>query len=638
MSAASAEPKTQKPLQPCARTRAELDSLIKEHFQKPLWDMLFFTNGVGSKLFPPRDDLDPNIPRCLKCGCTIDEHSEEPAAKKLRTEIVLKWDKIMYANVKRATVVELKDVSYSEIQDDGSKKMVSRDVRFLKTAGGMPWFGAPDKEIVLPSDELLIRKWHEDLWETQKSRLAETPGVIVAGTPGIGKTMALNYFLHKYLNVSTAHEPGSEEKKRYIALILPNARRYYIFDTMEEQVCDLPITKGREVDDLIPFYSDLFLLHDLGAERPMTPSTLPTVVATSPNIEKYNEFSKSVKHMFYAPLLDNIEMEALARKACPSFSYAKVWAGADCKSWQEAAFYYGNVPRSVFSTSNIDQGKITKQLADLTLTSLAAFKGSPTIKVNDLLVELIPSPDYTDCKYRYRLGYVTDEIAFKTLAKQLDQWEKIVEFTTDGHIFEAVLHRFLAKFPEKLRLDGMKALHPPSPQVPCDTNAALRKLWPSGRWTAVPFSANQKTVLTKGAYYYPTKANFAVIDSFIFSRPTTKGVGKGTIGLVCFQMTLQKSHEATGNALQKFIDEFCSCFTLDGSVESKLNICVNGGGLVLEAISAKKTESYPLELHLIYLTKDSKLGYQNLRDGTAPETQIWKHVKQHACSTKDLSV
>ena len=634
---------------PCGFTQDKLIDLLKEASLNStvpaLFTNYFFANNKNPTKHPKRDELaSDDMPRCKKCVCTIGEHlsvtvadatvletspigehhqQEAPPAKKLRTEQAVRWDKCLYASVKDAAVPVLKNVTCMEEQTDGSMKNVSRDVHFLKTAGGMPWFGATDGDPVLPADELLMRQWHDDLWTLQKSRLTAVGGVIVIGTPGIGKSMALNYFLYKYLNL--VDETTVVAHKRYVALILPNLGKYYIFDTKDKVACWLDISTSRGVDDLIPFNDELFVLHDLGSEKPLTPRNLPTIVATSPKLEKYHEFSKGGYRQFFAPLLDNVEMTALSKKVHSSFSYAAVWPGGVCKCWQEAAFFYGNVPRSVFSTHS-DSDQINKQLTNLTLANLADMNGLPTMKVNDLLAELIPtSPDYTTSKYRYRPGFVTDEIAFKQLAAKLDEWQKIVKFTSGGHMFEAILHRFLAKFPERLRLDDMWSLCPASASVKLISNAELRKYWPTaGSWKAVPFSSHQRTSLKRGVYYYPTKPNFAVVDSFFFLRPKKK------IVLICFQITMQGSHKTKGQTLQKFIEEFASLFVLEGS---SLSILDKAAGLTLMTTSAdNSTASYALEVHLIHLTQDSTFAYQELKEGVEKDKQLWSRIRQYCCS------
>ena len=62
-------------LTPCGRTQEILDALHKEHFGQPLWGTYFFRNDQPTKKHPTRDDLDDVVPRCIKCGCTTDEHN-----------------------------------------------------------------------------------------------------------------------------------------------------------------------------------------------------------------------------------------------------------------------------------------------------------------------------------------------------------------------------------------------------------------------------------------------------------------------------------------------------------------------------------------------------------------------------------
>jgi hypothetical protein len=37
-----------------------------------------FKNGTGTAEHPKREELDDDIDRCKKCGCTIDEHHLDP--------------------------------------------------------------------------------------------------------------------------------------------------------------------------------------------------------------------------------------------------------------------------------------------------------------------------------------------------------------------------------------------------------------------------------------------------------------------------------------------------------------------------------------------------------------------------------
>jgi hypothetical protein len=129
------------------------------------------------------------------------------------------------------------------------------------------------------------------------------------------------------------------------------------------------------------------------------------------------------------------------------------------------------------------------------------------------------------------------------------------------------------------------------------------------------------------------KPNFAVVDSFLFP-PSKKS--KKKVALLCFQMTLQRSHETAGEKLQAFITEFNSRLKLDGL---KLNLCLNASGTGLSLVATPPSPeqgaaaSYDLELHLIYLTKEEKFAHQKLKGGSAEDRTIWSCIKQYRCST-----
>ena len=69
--AASAHPA----FKPCGFTKGDLIDLNAKHFQQPLWSSYFFTNNNNPTKHLKRVDLaSDDMPRCIKCGKTIDEH------------------------------------------------------------------------------------------------------------------------------------------------------------------------------------------------------------------------------------------------------------------------------------------------------------------------------------------------------------------------------------------------------------------------------------------------------------------------------------------------------------------------------------------------------------------------------------
>jgi len=69
--------------QACGRTRGALDGLLtgaQYGENAPAYNAYFFKNKDGTKMHPTRDDLDDDIDRCKKCGCTIYEHQPKRSA------------------------------------------------------------------------------------------------------------------------------------------------------------------------------------------------------------------------------------------------------------------------------------------------------------------------------------------------------------------------------------------------------------------------------------------------------------------------------------------------------------------------------------------------------------------------------
>ena len=70
--------------QACGFTQGKLDQFLEKasyDIHSPAFKVYFFTNMPGTKKHQTRDDLDDEVVRCLKCGCTIDER---PLATKKR--------------------------------------------------------------------------------------------------------------------------------------------------------------------------------------------------------------------------------------------------------------------------------------------------------------------------------------------------------------------------------------------------------------------------------------------------------------------------------------------------------------------------------------------------------------------------
>ena len=142
---------------------------------------------------------------------------------------------------------------------------------------------------------------------------------------------------------------------------------YYIFDTRQKHACRVPLTSPRRVDHLaVPFHGNVLELHDLGRDPPMTPNTLPTVLAISLQYNKYREFMKSSPNFYFVSLPTDAEMDFMAKNVFSGLDYSNAWPEKSCKNWKEAAYYYGNVPRYIFSGQFI-HSQLTRPLNNFTV-------------------------------------------------------------------------------------------------------------------------------------------------------------------------------------------------------------------------------------------------------------------------------
>ena len=308
------------------------------------------------------------------------------------------------------------------------------------------WFGADDDTLLGPN-KLLIRDWHKALWERYSESIASNfHQVVIVGTPGTGKSVSLNYILWKYLTA-----PKAVQKKRYVALILPNSGSYYLFDTQDKVACREDLTAFSKN----PVEKDVLVLHDLVGDAPLTSRALPTVLATRSNAASCHEFTKvNRSYCFYVPFPTDAEMDFMATHLIPSdHNYDRAWEGVSCKSWREVAYFYGNVPRLVFGRRS-QHDAIVYQLGSLDLGRTKTCPYGP--EVYPWLLEYVPTQHYTRWFARFRQGYVTVCIADKLHAWLDGKWEKIVRFGNHGHVFEGIAHEALIRHPEGLpgfRLD-----------------------------------------------------------------------------------------------------------------------------------------------------------------------------------------
>jgi len=188
----------------------------------------------------------------------------------------------------------------------------------------MSWF-------TLRSRHLFVRSRYEDLWRVVDEKFCickdtELPNsfqrILLLGNTGIGKTVALNYFLVRAL------------QKNYRVLFETREMRYYFHDdTMEwEDILESGLRHHRSFPDV------LFLVdHEIGKSPPCVPAF--TVAPVSPDPANYGEFKKNRVLRLWMPLTSREELVAM-NSIEPMFDENKL---------EERLQEFGPIPRLVFA-------------------------------------------------------------------------------------------------------------------------------------------------------------------------------------------------------------------------------------------------------------------------------------------------
>ena len=203
------------------------------------------------------------------------------------------------------------------------------------------------KWLTVPSSHLFVRSHHERLWEYIKEaylnrikppeeRKRGFERALVLGNSGIGKTVALNYFLLR------AIQDGIP------VLFETRQTRYYFTNSMAESENVLI------VQNLIRFRNDksVLLLHDHQphTEPPLIDEGAFTVAPVSPDPMNCKEYRKHYSMSLWMPLPTKSELIAMN----------SVEPQLESRDLEERVSLYGPIPRLVFA---IDQRECQKMLS-----------------------------------------------------------------------------------------------------------------------------------------------------------------------------------------------------------------------------------------------------------------------------------
>ena len=516
-----------------------------------------------------------------------------------------------------------------------------------------PWLGVAAADGDECANVLIVRKWHHAFWERHKDVLHKK-GLLVAiiGTPGIGKTIALNFILWKLLTSpidSKTGRPQAMGPRRYVVLILPKAKWVHVFDTKEKSMASADSVAGgigAAIVRLVPTYAtESIILHDLGKDDPATPDWLPTVLATSPKASKYNEFLKSScigAPKFYAPLYSDDEMELVA---------TNVWRTqrADQEgTWQERAAKYGNVPRLVFEAT-AEKATAWTETAMTNIVAVSSNAAACTNFLNgdlqagtsDTLLCYVPSPTYT----RYenvvtRSPWVLQQLTAKRYDVVISAARDAILNTSDGVTFErAMLLLLVGDNGSLFTKDSITVQHAADGNGHVDLFDQSAPLLPLQHGCQVVNFPNRTNFLMGNTLYVPHSRTFPLVDAFVYVPAVGNQIAAQ---LICFQFTIAKDHKPTASTLKSFIEEFNknSLFWTGKSLEKQLHATIVADGkkrLQLDRSApvgsngAARVDN--LAITIVYVIRPGKFAHTDLPPASGPwENDVWSRIRRVTCT------
>lgn len=344
-------------------------------------------------------------------------------------------------------------------------------IQLLKLSEGKKWLALDGQE----SNILVVRRWMSEFWDKMFYQPDPAPKVskryVLIGTPGIGKSASMNYFLWRYLN---APNGASQKRWRYVVALLPTKVEYYVFDTKSAAATRSKLA-AHDVNVFIDRLGEknVLVLHDLGRDPPIISHSLPAIVFTSPKMEKTHEYMKSTPvFVYYVPVPDDDEMECMARCVFNGLDYRAIWgsqpvvvkSGRTVEGWRDVAYFVGNVPRHVFAPEGVGTclNHLESKLNSLDLEKLSKNSAKEFEELSDSIIYIVPSKDPQFYTRRLRPGWVTEQIdeRLKALPANQDVTVILIALGFLGHYQEPIVHALLDRGIGFLEVDTLIALTP----------------------------------------------------------------------------------------------------------------------------------------------------------------------------------
>jgi len=354
----------------------------------------------------------------------------------------------------------------------------------------------------LSSSPLLIRRCYVDLFEEVKQlHSIGSPGVIITGNPGIGKSYFLMYCLIRF---------GCFENKAVVFQSIQKMKMW-LFKGKEKPIClQYPYPDAN---------ADVYLVDSGSPSSEPLSTQLFTILACSPKKDHYKEFQKNGAEKLYMPCW---LLEELLQLPHDKYTPLKI---------KENFYWFGGVPRYVFGDN---RGNTWKREIDHALNScnpvdIGSFVGNKALNGDEIchkLFQLKITKDHQVESVVFSSEHVEKQLPSCLVRRELRGFVTLIKSSLvgiptaaslRGYLFESYAHHILSQGRTFTVSDG--------------ETLTLGKL--EEHVEQVKLLELKPVDLPKNKYIRPTQKNFAVFDSFIIPDDVT---------LLAFQMTVSKSH------------------------------------------------------------------------------------------------
>ena len=505
-------------LQPCGRTRGELDEL-KEKVRAGKIGYVDYFYGAPHQL---PDGTQVSIDRCKECGCTIGQHAPGELLPAVSATQVVPglYDAISGAKPTAIAGTSALDVMYSKA---GWPAELSEKTCFVR------------KEVVtIVADFLKHPK----------------QCIVIVGQPGTGKSFAGGYAVNRCLNA---------DHKIVIYVVRD---RIYTFDGSSKTASRCKRTADAH-PDIIEQFPEAILIYDCeqGYLPPPTGKRNRTIAISSPDEDQYKNWAKQVgADTVIVDIWSDDEIDA----ACIAFG----WDAAAVAAVKTRRTEFGPIPRHIFTDEGAQRrlrdvkaalGDLAK-MADPLAVLLDRPKGKDHPSHKLMMMKKMTVIDTNDDPYMYipcNNNILTKLLLIhgKVVQRTNDAWLQLLLHCDNGlrgSAFE-LLYGPLLLHPGELQklFAGAVALLPRNAKTSCTAS----KLPTVGATLISHVLAKTVQVLPLNAdtmYWSEEDKSFPVLDRFVM-------LGNDFIGL---QFTESDTHRPNATAVAQLWNFLVDTFTL----------------------------------------------------------------------------